>query len=940
MPPMTVDGHSLSLDGRRLWLVSGTVDYARTPRALWASRLRAARQAGLNCVETSVVWSLHEPRPGVYDFTGELDLPAFIKEIAAQGLWCVLRMGPYVGQGRDLGGLPTWVLGPSQRRLRGNDSGYMGAASRFLAAACARIVDLQATGTSRKRTGPIVMVRSEHRWLCRDGVVGEAYISELLRFLRESGVSVPIAIANNLYQSAEGTIEGWSGSSHLFANMRQLGTVCPDQPRLALDVGVGRTDGASWGASVSDQGAGELFRRLVHALAAGAQFTVSPFCAGTNFGFGGGRSGGPGGGFHTTAPDAGGELVPVAQDGQRTAAYDAVKRVATFASSFERLLAGLDPSYRPVSLAPPEGTGAEQAGARKKAARAADGAGPTSVVHLSGTQGSVVFLMSPPDRGRQRVPLVLSDGSMLSAEVGEWGVGWVIMNTHLVNRSTLDFCTLSVLALVGRVLVCFGPAGASGLLSINSATMELGVPTGSTPSIVEHEGVCIVVLSEAMTDATIVIPGEAVLVGVRSIDESGRAEVHPDFKSAVRIDAAGEHATVGEAARAPSVRTPPKAVLGAWTCSPCDDYTTGKSDRFAVIEGPGALENLGAPSGYGWYRLRLKSGSAKKLKGGFVEAADRLHLFAGGETVALIGEGPGASGFIEPLTVKSGEQVWTVLTDNLGRLSDGSSMGEPKGLHGHIWELGAIKAGASKLESDDPVAPLKFRSPIFGVESDDRTDARRLTWRFEHRRSTPVVLVIEPLAELGAESLAAALLLVNGTPVRLLRPWCGDRIVLSAEELSRGKNAVQIAVVGDADAALSAYKSAVSFYEGKSRITEKAEWAFARWEPPAKGSYDAWSAKGGKSRGGVGIPTWWRCEFTVTGATRPLHLDAAGLSKGQVFVNGHNAGRYWVATAKGKAVPPQTRYYLPEPWLHTDKPNDLVIFDEHGCTPDKCSLVY
>lgn len=940
MPPITVDGHSLSLDGRRLWLVTGTVDYARTPRALWASRLRAARQAGLNCVETSVVWSLHEPRPGVYDFTGELDLPAFIKEIAAQGMWCVLRMGPYVGQGRDLGGIPTWVLGPSQRRLRGNDPGYMGAASRFIAAACARIVDLQATGTSRKRTGPIVMVRSEHRWFCRDAAVGEAYINELLRFLRESGVTVPIATANNLYQSAEGTIEGWSGSSHLFSNMRQLGTVCPDQPRLALDVGTGRAEGARWGGSASGDAPGGLFRHLAEALAAGAQFTVSPFSAGTNFGFGAGRTGGPDGGFHATAPDAGGPTVPVAQDGQRTPSYDEVKRIATFASSFERLLSGLDPSYRPVSLAPPEGAGVETAGA-KKSTRAAEGAGPASVVHLSGTQGSVVFLFAPPDRGRQRVPLVLSDGSMLSAEVGDWGVGWVIMNTHLVNRSTLDFCTLSVLALVGRVLVCFGPAGATGLLSINSASIELGVPSGSAPSIVEHEGVCVVVLSEAMADATIVVPGDAVLVGVRSIDESGRAEAHPGFKSMLRIDAKGEHAVVAESARVPvTTRAPAKVALGAWSCSPCDGHAAGKSDRFAVIEGPSALENLGAPSGYGWYRLRLKSISAKKVKGGFVEAADRLHVFADGEPVALIGEGPGASGFIEPLALKSGEQVWTVLADNLGRLADGPSMGEPKGLYGHIWDLGAIKAGASKVEHGDPVSPLKFRSPIFGVESDDRTDPRRLTWRFEHRRSTPIILVIEPLAGIGAESLGAALLLVNGSPVRLLRPWCGDRIVLSAEELSRGKNMVQVTVVGDADAALAAYKAAVMFYEGKSRITEKAEWAFARWEPPAKGSYDAWTAKGGRARGGAGIPTWWKCEFTLASASRPLHLDAAGLSKGQVFINGHNAGRYWVATARGKAVPPQTRYYLPEPWLHTDKPNELVLFDEHGAAPDKCSLVY
>ena len=64
------------------------------------------------------------------------------------------------------------------------------------------------------------------------------------------------------------------------------------------------------------------------------------------------------------------------------------------------------------------------------------------------------------------------------------------------------------------------------------------------------------------------------------------------------------------------------------------------------------------------------------------------------------------------------------------------------------------------------------------------------------------------------------------------------------------------------------------------------------------------------------------------------------MSKGQLYLNGHNVGRYFVATATGKAVPPQRFYYLPEPWLRTDTPNDLLIFDEHGKPPGKCRLVY
>ena len=63
------------------------------------------------------------------------------------------------------------------------------------------------------------------------------------------------------------------------------------------------------------------------------------------------------------------------------------------------------------------------------------------------------------------------------------------------------------------------------------------------------------------------------------------------------------------------------------------------------------------------------------------------------------------------------------------------------------------------------------------------------------------------------------------------------------------------------------------------------------------------------------------------------------MSKGQLYLNGHDLGRYWVATANGKAVGPQKHWYLPEPWLK-DGDNELTLFDEHGKHPAKCRLLY
>ena len=63
MASISYDGQSLIIDGRRVWLVSGTMHYARVPRADWRDRVRAARQAGLNCLE--VVVCCQRPLPSI-----------------------------------------------------------------------------------------------------------------------------------------------------------------------------------------------------------------------------------------------------------------------------------------------------------------------------------------------------------------------------------------------------------------------------------------------------------------------------------------------------------------------------------------------------------------------------------------------------------------------------------------------------------------------------------------------------------------------------------------------------------------------------------------------------------------------------------------------------------------------------------------------------------
>src|ERR1700759_451630 len=105
----TIEGAHFALDGKPFKVLSGELHYARIPREYWHARLKMAKAMGLNTVATYVFWNVHEPQPATYDFSGQNDLVAFIKAAHEEGLYVILRSGPYACAEWDLGGLPPWL---------------------------------------------------------------------------------------------------------------------------------------------------------------------------------------------------------------------------------------------------------------------------------------------------------------------------------------------------------------------------------------------------------------------------------------------------------------------------------------------------------------------------------------------------------------------------------------------------------------------------------------------------------------------------------------------------------------------------------------------------------------------------------------------------------------------------------------------------------------
>ncbi len=108
-------------------------------------------------------------------------------------------------------------------------------------------------------------------------------------------------------------------------------------------------------------------------------------------------------------------------------------------------------------------------------------------------------------------------------------------------------------------------------------------------------------------------------------------------------------------------------------------------------------------------------------------------------------------------------------------------------------------------------------------------------------------------------------------------------------------------------------------------------------------------------KAGKAVPcSWYKTEFALTprqlAADADFRLDANGLGKGMLFLNGHPLGRHWLIEADGygadegwqnkevealstlpKGQPTQRHYHLPQCWMRAQ--NVLVIFEEDAVGP-------
>nr|XP_014721442.2 beta-galactosidase-1-like protein 3 isoform X2 [Equus asinus] len=269
-----------TLEGHKFLIFGGSIHYFRVPREYWRDRLLKLKACGFNTVTTYVPWNLHEPERGRFDFSGNLDLEAFVLTAAEIGLWVILRPGPYICSEIDLGGLPSRLLQDPQVNLRTTDKGFVEAVDKYFDHLISRVVRLQ-----YRKGGPIIAVQVENEYgsFYKD----KDYMPYLQQALLKRGIVELLLTSDNVDDVLKGYIKGVLATINMkkFRKdaFQHLYKVQRDKPIMIMEYWVGWFD--TWGSKHEVKDAGDVKNTVSEFIKFEISFNVYMFHGGTNFGF-------------------------------------------------------------------------------------------------------------------------------------------------------------------------------------------------------------------------------------------------------------------------------------------------------------------------------------------------------------------------------------------------------------------------------------------------------------------------------------------------------------------------------------------------------------------------------------------------------------------------------------------------------------------------------
>lgn len=151
-----VNSYYMSQNGIPTIPVMGEFHYCRYPREQWEEAILKMKAGGLTVIPTYIFWNIHEEREGIFDWSDNRDVRAFVQLCQKHGMKVLVRIGPFChGEIRN-GGLPDWLFARPVE-VRTDDPNYLKYVTRLY-----KEIATQLKGLYYKDGGPIIGTQIEN----------------------------------------------------------------------------------------------------------------------------------------------------------------------------------------------------------------------------------------------------------------------------------------------------------------------------------------------------------------------------------------------------------------------------------------------------------------------------------------------------------------------------------------------------------------------------------------------------------------------------------------------------------------------------------------------------------------------------------------------------------------------------------------------------------